>query len=187
MWWTFSSCHGVNKLPKLVAFGVLVKYVILTSLLSILDFISWVQFYSFAYSHLYYPVIIFKVTLFIFLITYVIILSINSLEQFILILYFTVSVKWQLQDQLPFPDLLKPDSILFKYVIYNEGLLPIVKNLKEWQPELNGTLVGDLIYKFTDNKNLKYFMWSNQLNWRQIHLDKFYSEFKFRIIYCSGK
>ena len=72
-----------------------------------------------------------------------------------------------------------------RYDAHDKELLAIVKALKEWRAELQGSKYPTKIH--SDHKNLGYFMTSNNWNSRQARWLQFLSEFDFRISYVPGK
>ena len=71
------------------------------------------------------------------------------------------------------------------YEIYDQELGAIVKSLKQWRLECEGS--AHPIKILTDYKNLEYFMTSKLLNRSQTRWSEFLSCFKFKIVYCPGK
>ena len=71
------------------------------------------------------------------------------------------------------------------YKIYDKEMLAIIRSLKQWRPELEGTHSQFQIY--TDHKALKYFMTTKQLTERQAQWAEALSEYYFTIMYQSGK
>ncbi|CAJ2499831.1 Uu.00g026840.m01.CDS01 [Anthostomella pinea] len=71
------------------------------------------------------------------------------------------------------------------YEIYDKELLAIIKALKKWRPELQGT--DEPFEIITDHKNLQYFMTTKLLTQRQARWAEFLSQFNFQIVYRSGK
>jgi hypothetical protein len=77
----------------------------------------------------------------------------------------------------------KHTALECNYEIYNKELLIIVKVLKEWHPELQGT---ENLFKIIMNyKNLQTFMFTKQLNQCQVQWAEFLSQFNFVIMYRS--
>jgi transposase InsO family protein len=71
------------------------------------------------------------------------------------------------------------------YEIHDKEMLAIVKSLKEWRAELEGSAHRIRIY--TDHKALEYFMTSKQLTARQARWAEALAEYHFLIAYQSGK
>ena len=71
------------------------------------------------------------------------------------------------------------------YEIHDKEMLAIVKSLKEWRPELQGTHSRIKIY--TDHRALEYFMSTKQLTARQARWAEALSDYYFEIMYQDGK
>ena len=71
------------------------------------------------------------------------------------------------------------------YEIYDKKLLAIIRCLKEWRSELEGSIKPIRI--ITDHKNLEYFMTTKRLSARQARWAEFVSRFNFIIEYRPGK
>ena len=71
------------------------------------------------------------------------------------------------------------------YKIHNKEMLVIIRSLKQWRPELEGTHSQFQIY--TDHKALEYFMTTKQLTERQAQWAEALSEYYFIIMYWSDK
>jgi transposase InsO family protein len=71
------------------------------------------------------------------------------------------------------------------YEIHDKEMLAIVRSLKEWRPELEGTAKRIQIY--TDHKALEYFMTSKNLNARQARWAEALADYHFIIKYRPGK
>jgi hypothetical protein len=70
------------------------------------------------------------------------------------------------------------------YAIYYQDLGVILKSLEQWRPQCDR--LAHSIEILTDHKNLKYFMMSKLLNWRQTKWSEFLSRFKFKIVHHPG-
>ena len=79
----------------------------------------------------------------------------------------------------------KPILVECNYIIYNKKLLAIVKNFEIWCPELHSTINQVKIY--TNHRNLRCFIVTEQLNWQQTRWAKFLFKFNFKIMYKPGK
>src|ERR1700737_276995 len=79
----------------------------------------------------------------------------------------------------------KHTQVKENYKIYDQELGAIIKSLKQWRPECEGSVHPSKI--LTDHKNLEYFMTSKLLNRRQTRWSEFLSRFKFKIVYRPGK
>jgi hypothetical protein len=79
----------------------------------------------------------------------------------------------------------KHSTVECNYEIYNKELLAIIRCLKEWRPELEGT--ESPIRILSDHRNLEYFIITKMLNHRQARWSEFLSRYHFRIIYRPGK
>ena len=71
------------------------------------------------------------------------------------------------------------------YEIHDKKMLVIIRSLKQWRSELEGTHSQFQIY--TDHKALEYFMTTKQLTERQAQWAEALSEYYFIIMYWSGK
>ena len=71
------------------------------------------------------------------------------------------------------------------YEIHDKEMLAVVKSLKEWRPELQGSAMPVKVY--TDHKALEYFMTTKQLTGRQARWAEALSEYYFMIMYRAGK
>ena len=71
------------------------------------------------------------------------------------------------------------------YEIHDKEMLAIIRSLKQWRPELEGTHFWIQIY--TDHKALEYFMTTKQLTERQAQWAEALSEYYFIIMYWSDK
>jgi transposase InsO family protein len=71
------------------------------------------------------------------------------------------------------------------YEIHDKEMLAVVKSLKEWRPELQGSAMP--VKVFTDHKALEYFMTTKQLTGRQARWAEALSEYYFMIMYRAGK
>jgi hypothetical protein len=78
-------------------------------------------------------------------------------------------------------------SIECNYEIYDKELLTIVRCFEQWRLELLFTESDVSVKILTDHKNLKYFMFTKQLNRRQSRWAQFLIDFHFVIIYLSDK
>jgi hypothetical protein len=79
----------------------------------------------------------------------------------------------------------KHSAVECNYEIYDKELLAIIRCLKEWRPELEGT--ESPIRILSDYRNLEYFITTKMLNRRQARWSEFLSRYNFRIIYRPGK
>ena len=70
-------------------------------------------------------------------------------------------------------------------MIYDKELLAIIRGFELWRPELASARQS--IKVFIDDRNLKHFMTTKQLNCRQARWAEFLSEFNFQISYRPGK
>ncbi len=73
------------------------------------------------------------------------------------------------------------------YEIYDKKLLTIVRCLEQWRSELLFIKSNVLIKMLTNHKNLKYFMFTKQLNRRQSWWTQFLIDFHFIIFYLLEK
>ena len=71
------------------------------------------------------------------------------------------------------------------YEIHDKEMLAIIRSLKQWRPELEGTHSQFQIY--TDHKALEYFMTTKQLTERQAQWAEALSEYYLTIMYRSDK
>ena len=67
------------------------------------------------------------------------------------------------------------------YEIHDKEMLAIIRSLKQWRSELEGTHSQFQIY--TDHKALEYFMTTKQLTGRQAQWAEALSEYYFTIMY----
>ena len=79
----------------------------------------------------------------------------------------------------------KHSAVKCNYEIYDKELLAIIRCLKEWRPELEGT--ESPIRILSDHRNLEYFMTTKMLNRRQARWSEFLTRYNFRIIYRPRK
>ncbi len=78
-------------------------------------------------------------------------------------------------------------SIKCNYEIYDKELLTIVRCFEQWRFELLFIEFDVLIKILIDHKNLKYFMFTKQLNRKQNKWTQFLIDFHFVIIYLFDK
>jgi hypothetical protein len=78
-------------------------------------------------------------------------------------------------------------SIECNYEIYDKDLLIIVRCFEQWRFELLFTKSSVSVKMLIDHKNLKYFMFTKQLNRRQSRWTQFLTDFHFVIIYLLEK
>jgi hypothetical protein len=78
-------------------------------------------------------------------------------------------------------------SIECNYEIYDKELLTIVRCFEQWRFELLFTKSNVFVKILIDHKNLKYFMFTKQLNRRQSRWTQFLIDFHFIISYLSEK
>jgi hypothetical protein len=73
------------------------------------------------------------------------------------------------------------------YEIYDKELLTIMRCFEQWRSELLFTKSNVLVKILIDHKNLKYFMFTKQLNRRQNRWAQFLTDFHFIISYLFEK
>ncbi len=78
-------------------------------------------------------------------------------------------------------------SIECNYEIYDKKLLVIVRCFEQWKLELLFIELNVLVKILIDHKNLKYFMFTKQLNRRQSRWTQFLTDFHFIISYLFEK
>jgi hypothetical protein len=78
----------------------------------------------------------------------------------------------------------KHSSAECNYEIYDKKLLAIVRCFEKWRAELEKS--SHSIEVLSDHRNLKYFIFTKLLNWRQARWSKFLSRFDFKITYRLG-
>jgi hypothetical protein len=78
-------------------------------------------------------------------------------------------------------------SIECNYEIYDKELLIIIRCFEQWRFELLFIESNVSVKMLIDHKNLKYFMFIKQLNWRQSRWAQFLIDFHFVIIYLLEK
>jgi hypothetical protein len=78
-------------------------------------------------------------------------------------------------------------SIECNYEIYDKKLLAIVRCFEQWRSELLFIESNVLVKMLIDHKNLKYFMFTKQLNRRQNWWAQFLIDFHFIILYLLEK
>ncbi len=72
-----------------------------------------------------------------------------------------------------------------RYDAHDKELLAIVKTLREWRAELQGSRYPVKI--LCDHRNLGYFMTANIPNYRQARWAEFLARFDFKIVYVPGR
>jgi hypothetical protein len=78
-------------------------------------------------------------------------------------------------------------SIECNYEIYDKELLIIIRCFEQWRFELLFIEFDVFVKVLIDHKNLEYFMFIKQLNWRQSKWVQFLTDFHFVIIYLLEK
>ncbi len=78
-------------------------------------------------------------------------------------------------------------SIECNYEIYDKELLTIMRCFEQWRSELLFTKSNVFVKILIDHKNLKYFMFTKQLNRRQSRWAQFLTDFHFIISYLFEK
>ncbi len=78
-------------------------------------------------------------------------------------------------------------SIECNYEIYDKELLTIMRCFEQWRSELLFTKSNVFVKILIDHKNLKYFMFTKQLNRRQSRWKQFFTDFHFIISYLLEK
>jgi hypothetical protein len=105
--------------------------------------------------------------------------------------FVNVDVLFQMKenDELHFVTFFSKNLVSTKwnYEIYDKKLLTIVRCFEQWRSELLFIELNVSIKMLTNHKNLKYFMFTKQLNRRQNWWAQFVIDFHFIIFYLLEK